>query len=41
MPLIGYFWGSSSAYIEQFDHWVAFGLLALIGGNDLGRGKRE
>lgn len=34
MPLIGYFLGSSvSAYIEAVDHWIAFGLLALIGGN--------
>lgn len=33
MPLIGWFLGSSiSAYIEAVDHWVAFGLLALIGG---------
>ncbi len=34
MPLIGYGLGSSfRAYIESFDHWIAFGLLALIGGN--------
>ena len=34
MPLIGYLLGSSvSAYIEAVDHWIAFGLLALIGGN--------
>lgn len=34
MPLIGYFLGSSvSVYIEAVDHWIAFGLLALIGGN--------
>lgn len=33
MPLIGWFLGSSvSAYIEAVDHWIAFGLLALIGG---------
>ncbi len=33
MPLIGWFLGSSvSQYIEAVDHWVAFGLLALIGG---------
>ncbi|MBP1628485.1 MAG: rane protein yebN [Holophagaceae bacterium] len=33
MPLIG--WGLGGAfrgYIEGFDHWVAFGLLALVGG---------
>lgn len=33
MPLAGWFLGSSvSRYIEAVDHWVAFGLLALIGG---------
>lgn len=33
MPLAGYFLGTSvSAYIEAVDHWIAFGLLALIGG---------
>ena len=33
MPLAGWLLGSSvSAYIEAVDHWVAFGLLALIGG---------
>ena len=34
MPLIGYFLGTSFySFIESFDHWVAFILLALIGGN--------
>ena len=34
MPLLGYFLGSQfSAYIERVDHWVAFFLLVLIGGN--------
>lgn len=34
MPLIGYFLASRfSAYIESVDHWIAFVLLALIGGN--------
>ena len=34
MPLIGYFLGSTfEEYITGFDHWVAFVLLALIGGN--------
>ena len=33
MPLIGWLLGSSvSQYIEAVDHWVAFGLLAFIGG---------
>ena len=34
MPLIGWFLGSQFAgYLQSFDHWVAFVLLALIGGN--------
>ena len=34
MPLIGWFLGSSvKTYIEAVDHWIAFGLLAFIGGN--------
>ncbi len=34
MPLLGYLLGSSvQVYIEAIDHWIAFGLLALIGGN--------
>lgn len=33
MPLIGYLLGTSFAgFIESFDHWIAFGLLAFIGG---------
>lgn len=33
MPLIGWLLGSSvKTYIESVDHWIAFGLLALIGG---------
>ncbi len=36
MPLIGFFLGTMFATaIEAFDHWVAFGLLALIGANML------
>lgn len=36
MPLIGFFLGAVFAdAIESFDHWVAFGLLALIGVNML------
>ena len=33
MPILG--WGAGAAvqrYIERWDHWVAFGLLAFIGG---------
>ena len=34
MPLLGYLLGSQfAAYIENVDHWIAFILLALIGGN--------
>ena len=34
MPLIGYFLGIQfEAYITAYDHWIAFILLALIGGN--------
>ena len=34
MPTIGYFVASLFAgYIEEFDHWIAFILLVLIGGN--------
>jgi len=34
MPIIGYFLGESFYdYIADFDHWVAFGLLVLIGLN--------
>lgn len=33
MPLIGYLGGRAFAeLISAFDHWIAFGLLALIGG---------
>ena len=36
MPLIGFFMGTLFAEsIQAFDHWVAFGLLALIGANML------
>ncbi len=36
MPLIGFFLGTLFAEaIEAFDHWVAFGLLSLIGINML------
>ena len=34
MPLVGYFLGSQfQQFIESVDHWIAFGLLALIGAN--------
>jgi len=32
MPLIGYFGGVGlKSYIQAYDHWIAFGLLVLIG----------
>ena len=41
MPLTGYLLGSRFAsYIERWDHWIAFVLLALIGGNMI-RESRE
>ena len=34
MPLLGYLLGSGfEGYINRFDHWIAFALLAVIGGN--------
>ena len=34
MPLIGYFLGSTfEQYVTSFDHWIAFILLGVIGGN--------
>lgn len=34
MPVLGYFLGRSFAsYVESVDHWIAFGLLLLIGAN--------
>ena len=36
MPLAGWYLGSAFAvYIEAFDHWIAFALLAFIGGKML------
>ena len=34
MPIIGFFLGSTfSGLVERLDHWIAFLLLSLIGGN--------
>ena len=34
MPVVGYFLGSAFRdFVEAFDHWIAFGLLLLIGAN--------
>lgn len=36
MPLIGWFLGSTvQHHIEKYDHWIAFGLLAVVGGRML------
>jgi putative Mn2+ efflux pump MntP len=36
MPVLGWFAGGTfRAYIESFDHWIAFGLLAAVGGKML------
>ena len=36
MPVIGWFLGVSvHSYIEAWDHWIAFGLLSLVGVNML------
>lgn len=32
MPMLGYYLGSTFAeYLSSFDHWIAFGLLVIIG----------
>ncbi|MCI9409612.1 MAG: manganese efflux pump [Oscillospiraceae bacterium] len=42
MPLIGYLLGTGfSEYIEKFDHWIAFALLAFIGGKMVIEAIRE
>ena len=42
MPLLGWFLGSRFAqYIEHFDHWIAFLLLAFIGGNMIRESREE
>jgi len=34
MPAIGYFFGNFFAdFVNSYAHWIAFGLLAIIGGN--------
>ena len=41
MPLLGYLAGSTvSVVIERYDHWIAFGLLAFIGGRMLWESAR-
>ena len=42
MPLTGYLLGSRfSGYIERFDHWIAFVLLAMIGFNMIKESREE
>jgi putative Mn2+ efflux pump MntP len=42
MPVAGWYLGMAfAAYIHAFDHWVAFGLLALIGGKMLFEAAKE
>lgn len=41
MPLLGWLLGFSvKAYIQSVDHWIAFLLLALIGGNMIRESRR-
>ena len=42
MPLTGYLLGNQfSGYIERFDHWIAFVLLAMIGFNMIKESREE
>jgi putative Mn2+ efflux pump MntP len=42
MPVAGWYLGMAFAsYIQTFDHWVAFGLLVLIGGKMLFEASKE
>lgn len=42
MPTIGYFLGSTfEKYITSVDHWIAFVLLAIIGGNMIREGASK
>jgi putative Mn2+ efflux pump MntP len=42
MPVAGWYLGLAfAAYIQAFDHWVAFGLLILIGGKMLFEASKE
>ena len=39
MPILGYLLGSTvRGYVDAYDHWIAFVLLALIGGNMIREG---
>ena len=42
MPLLGWLLTSSfKAYIEAYDHWIAFGMLAIIGGKMIADSFKE
>ena len=42
MPVIGWLGGSyAKNYIEKYDHWIAFGLLLLIGSNMIREALKE
>jgi manganese efflux pump family protein len=42
MPVLGYFLGSTvSQYIGKLDHWVAFGLLMILGGRMVIEGLKK
>lgn len=42
MPLAGWYLGKTvEAYIEAYDHWIAFGLLAFVGGKMFIEGFRR
>ncbi len=41
MPLIGWFLGRQvSVFVGAFDHWIAFGLLAFVGGKMLWESRK-
>ena len=42
MPVLGWLAGrNAAAYISEWDHWLAFGLLGLVGGKMLWESPRE
>jgi len=42
MPIIGWLGGSAvSGLIQSYDHWIAFALLAIIGGNMIREARKE
>lgn len=42
MPIIGYFLGTTfSGFVESIDHWIAFFLLSIIGGNMIKESRED